>query len=223
MKTLSRQHYKRLRFYWQGRGHGSAGNADVVDLDLAAAGFIVRTERPFGGVYFGITHAGEVELAVEKAREVERRKPHQELAGRVATWRRENGRITWENVQLLVDIENGGRQAIRPDVFSMTTTYDEKRINPCVDEVKVSRADFLADVAKAEKRAGYAKIAEVVYYSVPAGMVKPTEVPAECGLLVEHELGQFEVVKRPKKRHVTLTTHHFMNLILKPGEFTPAW
>ncbi|TAM07285.1 MAG: hypothetical protein EPN70_03265 [Paraburkholderia sp.] len=215
--------YKRLRFYWQGRGRGSAGNADAVDRDLAAAGLIVRTERQFGAVYFAITHAGEVELAAEKAREIERRKPHHELAGRLAARRRESGRITWENVELLVDIENGGRQAIRPDVFSMATTYDGKRINPCVDEVKVSRADFLADVAHAEKRAGYAKIAEVVYYAVPAGMVEASEVPAECGLLVEHEQGQFEVVKRPKKRRVTLTTHHFMNLILKPGVFTPAW
>ncbi|VWC78613.1 hypothetical protein BLA39750_01031 [Burkholderia lata] len=223
MTTLSRQHYKRLRFYWQGRGHGSAGNADATDLDLAAAGLIVRIERPFGGVYFAISHAGEVELAAEKAREIERRKPHHDLAGRVAAWRRDSGRITWENVELLVDIEAGRRQAIRPDVFSMAATYDEQRINPCVDEVKVSRADFLADVAQPEKRAGYARVAEVIYYAVPAGMADPTEVPPECGLLVEFELGMFEVLKRPKKRSVSLTTHHFMNLILKPGAFTPAW
>ena len=44
-ETLTWQHYKRLRFYWQGRGQGSAGNADAVDLDLAAAGLIVRQER----------------------------------------------------------------------------------------------------------------------------------------------------------------------------------
>lgn len=105
----------------------------------------------------------------------------------------------------------------------MATTYDEKRINPCVDEVKVSRADFLADVARAEKRAGYARIAEVVYYVVPAGTAEGSEVPVECGLIVEREFGAFEIVKRPKKRSVALTTHHFMNLILKPGSFSPAW
>ena len=220
---LTRQHYKRLRFYWQGRGNGGAGMTDNVDLDLAALGLVERFERLGTGVCFRITRAGEQELAAEKAREVERRKPHHELAGRVAAWRRDNGRITWENVELLVEIETGGRQAIRPDVFSMATTYDPKRINPCVDEVKISRADFLADVARAEKRAGYARIAEVVYYVVPAGTVDPTEVPAECGLLIERGLGEFDVVKRPKKRPVSLTTHHFMNLILKPGTFTPAW
>ncbi|MGZ0002918.1 hypothetical protein [Burkholderia gladioli] len=223
MTTLSRQHYKRLRFYWQGRANGGAGMTDGIDLDLAALGLVERFERLGSGVCFRITQAGEQELAAEKAREVERRKPHHDLAGRVAAWRRDNGRVTWENVELLVDLETGGRQAIRPDVFSMATTYDEKRINPCVDEVKVSRADFLADVARAEKRAGYARIAEVVYYVVPAGTAEASEVPVECGLIVEREFGAFEVVKRPKKRPVALTTHHFMNLILKPGSFSPAW
>ncbi|TES61938.1 hypothetical protein E2P84_43035 [Burkholderia cepacia] len=223
MAVLTRQHYKRLRFYWQGRGHGSAGNADSVDLDLAAAGLILRQERSFGGVYFAITSAGEVELAAEKAREIARRRPHHELAGRVAQWLRDQGRVTWENIELLVDCETGGRQAIRPDVFSMAATYDEKRINPCVHEVKVSRADFLADVARADKRAGYGKVAEVVYYAAPAGLVDVSEVPSGCGLLIEIEPGSFEVVKRPRKHRVALTTHHFMNLILKPGAFTSAW
>ncbi|KVN48741.1 hypothetical protein WT12_08320 [Burkholderia territorii] len=223
MRTLSRQHYKRLRFYWQGRADGCAGNADGVDLDLAAAGLIARRERNFGGVHFMITNAGEVELAAEKAREIERRRPHHALAGRVAQWLRNQGRVTWENIELLVDRDAGGRQAIRPDVFSMAATYDENRINPCVHEVKVSRADFLADVALGDKRAGYAKVAEVVYYAAPAGLIDASEVPSECGLLLEIEVGQFEIVKRPKKRPVALTTHHFMNLILKPGTFTPAW
>jgi hypothetical protein len=221
--TLTRQHYKRLRFYWQGRGQGSAGNADAVDLDLAASGLILRQERHYGGVYFTITSAGEIELEAEKAREIARRRPHHALAGRLAQWRRDQGRVTWENIELLVDREAGGRQAIRPDVFSMAATYDERRINPCVDEVKVSRADFLADVAKTEKREGYRRIAEVVYYAAPAGMIEVSEVPDGCGLLVELEPCNFEVLKRPKKQRVALTAHHFMNLILKPGNFTPAW
>ncbi len=172
---------------------------------------------------FRITHAGEQELAAEKAREIERRRPHHDLAGRLAQWRRDQGRVTWENIELLVDRESGGRQAIRPDVFSMAAVYDERRINPCVDEVKISRADFLADVALTDKRAGYAKVAEVVYYAAPAGMIEASEVPSDCGLLVEVEIGKFEIAKQPKRRPVSLTTHHFMNLILKPGAFRPAW
>ncbi|WP_410199523.1 hypothetical protein [Burkholderia cenocepacia] len=185
MATLSRQHYKRLRFYWQGRANGGAGMTDGTDLDLAALGLVERFERLGYGVCFRITKAGEQELAAEKAREVERRQPHHALAGRLAQWRQRQGRVTWQNIELLVDLESGGRQAIRPDVFSVAATYDEKRINPCVDEVKVSRADFLADVARPEKRAGYGRIAEVLYYAAPTGMIEPSEVPEGCGLLVE--------------------------------------
>ena len=223
MTTLSRQHYKRLRFYWQGRANGGAGMTDGIDLDLAALGLVERFERFGYGVCFRITQAGEQELAAEKAREVERRQPHHALAGRLAQWRQSQGRVTWQNIELLVDLESGGRQAIRPDVFSVAATYDEKRINPCVDEVKVSRADFLADVAHPEKRGGYGKIAEVLYYAAPAGMIEPSEVPEGCGLLVEVAPCEFEILKRPKKRPVSLTTHHFMTLILKPGAFAPAW
>lgn len=221
MANLTKQHYKRLRHYWKGRG-GRAGSAtDNIDLDLTAADLINRCES-HGVVYFEITKAGEKELAAEKECEIARRAPHHTLANRIAIWLQEQGRVTWENIELRVDLEGAGRQAIRPDVFSMAATYNEKRINPCVHEVKISRADFLADLANPAKRLGYAKVAEVVYYAAPLGMIQLVEVPPECGLLVELEQGKFEIAKRPKKQLVKLSTHHFMNLILKSGNFTSA-
>lgn len=214
--TLTRKHYARLRQYWQAGRLGLSSTGDGIALDLTAAGYLEI--RASGGILkLGITDAGIAELQAESEREKSRRKPHHDLARRLAVWLREQGRVTWENIELLVDHADGGRQAIRPDVFSLAATYDAKRINPCVHEVKVSRADFLADVARPEKRTGYSQIAEVVYYAAPAGMLEVSEVPAECGLLVEELEGQFKVVKRPKKRKVDLTVHHFMNLILKPG------
>lgn len=219
---LTRKHYSRLRFYWQGRSQGAHGQMDAIDLDLAAAELIVRKETQVGGIpYYAVTLTGEKELAAEKGREIERRKPHHDLAARLAAWLREQGRVTWENIELRVPGVDGARQAIRPDVFSLVATYNEKRLNPCVHEVKISRADFLADVARTEKRTGYSKIAEVVYYAAPQGMINVGEVPAECGLLVEVSTGQFEVLKRPKKRKVELTVHNFMNLILKQGLVNP--
>lgn len=223
MDNLTRKHYSRLRQYFQCRADGSASQADNVDLDLVAHGCIARIDRQFGGPRFAITSAGEMELAAENGREIARRRPHHDLAGRLAAWLREQGRVTWENIELLVDRPEGGRQAVRPDVFSMAATYDAKRINPAVHEVKISRADFLSDLAKPEKRGGYAVISEVLYYVAPAGVIVPDEVPKECGLVLEGSIGSFEVVKRPKKRHIELTTHHFMNLILKPGALHAAW
>jgi hypothetical protein len=213
---LTYKHYRRLRFYWQGRSLGAASLADIIDLELAAADLIERRDES-GMLRFRITKLGEKELAAESAREKERRSPHHRFGGRLAHWLQSQSRITWENIELQVPRPDGTKKAVRPDVFSMATTYNEKRINPAVHEVKVNRSDFLADVARPEKRNCYAQIAEVVYYAAPAGIIRPDEVPPECGLVVEIETGKFEIVKRPKKHRVQLTVHQFMNLIIKPG------
>ena len=169
-----------------------------------------------------ITGAGIAELQAEFEREKTRRRPHHDMASRLSGWLREQCRVTWENIELMVPRAAGGRQAVRPDVFSLARTYDEQRINPCVHEVKVSRADFLADLARPEKRAAYAQLAEVVYYAAPEGVIRVAEVPDGFGLLEEVDYGVFQVLKRPKKRRVELTTHQFMNLILKPGAMPVA-
>lgn len=217
---LTRKHYSRLRQYWQAGRLGLTSTGDGIALDLTAAGYLEVTSSG-GGLKLIITQAGIEELQAESEREKTRRRPHHDLAGRLAAWLREQGRVTWENIELLVPHAEGGRQAIRPDVFSLAATYDAKRLNPCVHEVKVSRSDFLADVGQPEKRAGYSQVAEVVYYAAPDGMIEANEVPTECGLLVESKEGQFKVVKRPKKQRVELTAHHFMNLILKQGSLNP--
>lgn len=217
---LTRKHYARLRQYWQAGRLGLRSTGDAIALELTASGYLVLKQSD-AGLKLSITQAGIEELHAELEREKGRRRPHNELAGRLAEWLRRQGRVTWENIELLVPRCEGGRQAIRPDVFSLASTYDENRINPCVHEVKVSRADFLADVAKPEKRAGYSQVAEVFYYVGPAGMIDASEVPSDCGLLLETSMGEFALAKRAKKRRVALTSHHFMNLILKPGSFNP--
>ncbi|WP_454727874.1 MULTISPECIES: hypothetical protein [Cupriavidus] len=219
--VLSRRHYKRLRHFFQCRSYGSAAHGDGVDLALVGHGYIQRIESRLGSTNFKITPAGEQALAAELSREIQRRSPHHDLASRLAGWRRGTGRVTWENIELVVNLPAGGRAVVRPDVFSLVSTYDEKKIYPCVDEVKVSRADFLADAAKPEKRAGYAAVSDALYYVAPAGIIRPEEVPEGCGLIVEHAADQFEILRRAKRKRVALTVHTFMNLILKPGDVTP--
>ncbi|MEX3984261.1 hypothetical protein AB4Y45_35480 [Paraburkholderia sp. EG287A] len=186
-----------------------------------AEGFISRVERLHAYPEFAITHAGEQVLVAAKAKEIARRQPHHELGGRLSSWLREQGRITWENIQLTIARPEGGRRAVRPDVFSLATTYDAKRINPCVHEVKVSRADFLSDLAKPEKREGYSAFCEQFFYVAPPGIIERAELPPNCGLLVERSESDFEVVVRPRRREVHLGVHEFMNLLLKPGTFNP--
>src|SRR3546814_20793998 len=100
----------------------------------------------------------------------------------------------------------------------MAATYDEKRLNPCVHEIKVSRSVFLCDLAKPKKREGYMQIAEVFYYVAPTGIIVPDEVPANCGLITESAPGNFKVIKKQRKQRVTLHPHTFMTLILRSEE-----
>ena len=60
-------------------------------------------------------------------------------------------------------------------------------------EVKISRADFFRDTDA--KRAPWRRHTNRFVYLVPAGLVKPEEIPTGCGLW-EYELGQIMVKKR---------------------------
>jgi hypothetical protein len=50
-------------------------------------------------------------------------------------------------------------------------------------EVKVSRADFLGELKHPLKRRIGMRYSNEFYFVTPAGLVKPEEIPAECGLV----------------------------------------
>jgi hypothetical protein len=233
---MTRRHFSKLRHFWACRSRAAASLCDGIELDLVGMGYIRRLDKGLSGyVTFAITEAGEFALAAERQNEIARRKPHHDLGSRTAAWLRDQGRITWEDVEFRIrevdtssiahalGIEPVSRftAAVRPDVYSMATTLNADNINPAVHEVKVSRADYLADIARPEKRLAYACIAEVLYFVCPAGVIDATDLPPGVGLVVETSPEKFEVVRRPKRRKVSLGPSHFMNLVLKPGTFTP--
>lgn len=184
------------------------------------------------GPYYAVTEAGERALHAEKERTVAARSVHHDLGGRLAQWLRDKGRWTWEDVEFVVhrpdvkalaqsmgilgfDIQSAFHAIVRPDVFSLEPTHSAQAFNPCVHEIKVSRADFLCDLKKPEKRLAYGCLAEAVYYVCPKGVIELQEVPNGCGLVYEIGAGMFELVKRPRKRKVELSVHNFMNLVIK--------
>ncbi|GMG94765.1 hypothetical protein SGO26_29940 (plasmid) [Cupriavidus metallidurans] len=226
---LTRKHFRRLRWYFMGNNHPATGRPDPIDLDLLGVGLIERVPNPRSEPKFVLTKAGDQELALEHLREIGRRAGHHDFGSRLAGWLRQQGRMTWENIEFkvtspdVVTIPGTAMEVpdwvsiVRPDVFSLAKSYNPDRMNPCIHEVKVSREDFLADLAKPEKRRGYTHLSEVFYYACPEGLIQLEEVPIGCGLVYEIEPGHFEVKKKPKKRKMVLSPRHFMNLILKPG------
>ncbi|RYZ12377.1 MAG: hypothetical protein EOO24_03525 [Comamonadaceae bacterium] len=77
----------------------------------------------------------------------------------------------------------------RPDVFSIRNTSVEAYAQPIVHEVKVRRADLMADLRKPDKRAAYLDLGGECWYVLGNDargrcIASPDEVPLECGVMV---------------------------------------
>lgn len=82
--------------------------------------------------------------------------------------------------------------------------WPSKGVRLIAYEVKVSRADFLSEIRQPDKRAQALKISTEYSFATPQGLVKPDEVPDECGL-VEVRYGKrgasyIETVKAAPRR-----------------------
>jgi hypothetical protein len=89
-------------------------------------------------------------------------------------------------------------RAARPDIFSVRHTSVEAYLQPMVHEIKVSRADLLADMRNAAKRASYRWLSCETYYVFPSGVSKPEEIPEPFGVWVLQgtaESGTLEMIR----------------------------
>jgi len=118
---------------------------------------------------------------------------HDELAHDLAEYLRQNtARICWEDMQL------GPSGTCRPDVYAMAHSYS--KFCPVVYEVKVSVSDFRADVT-AGKYTKYFKYAGGMVFAVPEGLLKKSDIPEGCGLMIRKESG-WHTLKGPTMRQL---------------------
>lgn len=229
---LLKRQISRLRHYFALASRATRYELDGIDLDLLGNGFVTTETTGHGYCRVVVTDLGVKALHASRLADIETRSAHHTLGNRVAAWLRAQGRATWENVEFRhkrfsrgegpnrIDYEHF--QCVRPDVFSIEPTLKPERVNPRIYEVKVTRADFLADMAKPEKREAYAGMAEAVYYVAPEGVIRPSEVPDGYGLFVETATGGFKQLKRAKRRKVVLQPWHYLAMALKRGQFPGA-
>jgi len=107
------------------------------------------------------------------------------------------GRLAWRGLALRAKVESGWVMAI-PDVYSIRQTSVEEYLQPVAHEIKVRRADLLADVRKPAKREAYRQLSSECWYVIREGIAEPEEIPAECGVLVAR--GDGLDVARPAPR-----------------------
>jgi hypothetical protein len=203
---------QRLRFYWTQSRHKHPGHKDGIDLDLIHLRWLELDDNG----YVALTNAGAQMIADTRQQNKKRQNRHDSLAQRLSQHLVQQGRICWLNKEMKVDYPDGHSEYVKPDIYSVKATKSVNNICPVIYEVKVTRSDFLSDLAKAKKWQNYHSLADYVIYAAPAGMIAPAELPAGCGLIVEEDNGNWNLIKWGKKMRTTLTAWHWMNLILKP-------
>ncbi|HYF20855.1 MAG TPA: hypothetical protein VEA40_23510 [Ramlibacter sp.] len=209
--ALSRAHARRLRDVYRSAGWPCQ---DLLEVELLAAGLLERVFAPSGHECLRVTPAGLQVLARTLAGNRARLSAHEALVEQVAREMGRAGRIAWRGLSLRAlvpgaDATGPGQWCIaRPDVFSIRNTSVAEYVEPVVHEVKVRRADLLADLRQQAKRAAYLDLGECWYVlgcdARGRCIGAAEEVPATCGVLVV-EGGRLVVARAaPRPRRTAL-------------------
>lgn len=86
----------------------------------------------------------------------------------------------------------------RIDAFAMSC-FPSDSFRKIAFEIKVSRADFLREIADPIKRAGALELSNMFYFVTPPALVKASELPEECGL-IELRGDLLRIIKRAPDR-----------------------
>ncbi|MES2531618.1 MAG: hypothetical protein V4636_11330 [Pseudomonadota bacterium] len=200
--ALGRFHARRLREVYRSAGWPCC---DSIEVDLLAAGLLERVRSAMGHETLRVTDRGIAHIAGTLVVNRAAMSAHEALVERVAREMTRAGRIAWRNLSLrarLAGAAEGDKPRwciARPDVFSIRNTSVEAYAQPIVHEIKVRRADLIADLRKPDKRAAYLDLGGECWYVLGADargrcIGAPDEIPAECGVMVE-EAGRLVVAR----------------------------
>ncbi|HET9822149.1 MAG TPA: hypothetical protein VFQ16_10025 [Burkholderiaceae bacterium] len=198
--TLSTAHRRRLRDIWRSAGWPCQ---DVLEVELLVAGLLERVRDGHGRETLRVTDAGLQVLAATLQRNRAARDAHEALVARVALELQRAGRIAWCGLSLRARVPDADHPAgerwrtAMPDVFSVRHTTVAGYLQPEVHEIKVRRADLLADLRVPGKRAAYLGMAGACWYVLAEGVGEADEIPPECGVMRARgpDFGALEVLR----------------------------
>jgi hypothetical protein len=207
--TPGAHHRRRLRQIWRSAGWPCC---DLIEIDLLAGGWIERVRDAAGRETLRVTDLGVELLARTLAANRAARDDHEALVARVALDMQRAGRIVWRGLGLRAQVDGAWGVAM-PDVFSIRHTTLESAVEPVVHEVKVRRADLLADLRRPGKGAAYRELSSQCWYVLREGIAEPQEIPEVYGVMVAGSLGV--EVARPAPRRACLTPFHVWMALAK--------
>lgn len=88
----------------------------------------------------------------------------------------------WSNARWGVEGKVEGNPEQRFDAWAINL-YPSKQFLRIAYEIKVSRSDFLREIKHPEKRTQALQLSNQFYFVAPVGLIKPSELPPEAGLI----------------------------------------
>jgi len=97
----------------------------------------------------------------------------------------------------------------RIDAFWMADT-PSKGLRRIAYEIKVSRSDFQREIKDPRKRRAALRVSNQFFFVTPKGLLKPEEIPLECGLKEMNDEGNLiTVVDAPYRDGLPASWHFF--------------
>jgi hypothetical protein len=214
----SAAHRRRLRQVWRSAGWPCH---DGIELDLLAAGLLVRHWDTEGRETLRLSDAGIHALAATRRRAQAALSAHEALVCQVVLEMQRAGRVAWRGLSLRAPLpdEQGGVQWVMalPDVYSIRHTTVEAYAEPVAHEIKVSRADLLSDLRRPAKGAAYLALASQCWYVLRRGIAEPDEVPSAYGVMLADAAG-LDVARPAPRRPLQMPFQAWMALALANAE-----
>jgi hypothetical protein len=209
--ALGAVHRRRLREVWRSAGWPCQ---DLIEIELLAAGLLQRRRDGDGRESLRVTDAGIAVLAVTLQKNRAARGAHEALVARVAREMQRAGRVVWRGLSLRAKVGLGDDAAwamAMPDVFSIRHTTVEDYVEPVAHEIKVHRADLLADLRRPEKGEAYLQMSSQCWYVLREGIGDADDIPPAFGVLLARE-SALEVQRPAPKRPLKLPFSVWMAL-----------
>jgi hypothetical protein len=202
--ALSAVQRRRLRALWRSAGWPSQ---DMVEVELLAAGLVERLRDAAGRDTLRVTDRGIQALAGSVQMHRAARSAHEALVERIARGLQRAGRVVWRGLALRARVGegDGATWAIAiPDLYSIRHTTVEDYLEPVAHEIKVRRADLLADLRRPQKAQAYHALAGECWYVLEPGIGRADEIPAAYGVMIADGAGVIEVARPASRRSIKL-------------------
>ena len=202
-RALSAPHRRRLREVWRSAGWPCQ---DLIEAELLAAGLLQRVRDGDGRESVRVSDAGIQVLAAMSQSNRAARDAHEALVARVAREMQHAGRLVWRGLSLRAKVgahDDAAWAMAMPDVYSIRHTTVEDYVEPVAHEIKVHRADLLADLRRPEKGQAYLHNSSQCWYVLREGIGEADEIPPAFGVMVAREAA-LEVLRPAPRRAMRL-------------------